>query len=186
MKIVKNLQNLCSRRWLRPFCFRLSIGSMSPGLQRCHQQHPHSLLSFPPESASRPVDIPSAAFWSRRQGIVVGTVLNYIESQFDWWSCTTGDEQRSKPVEANPRRPLSQSWLEESSLPAQRPPWCLAGPLILPPFILCILFIIINKDRRQEGDFSDIPVIIGHTKDEGVYAVTEVTFNITKEIRSPS
>ena len=38
------------------------------------------------------------------------------------------------------------------------------------------------KNRPQEGDFSDIPVIIGHTKDEGVYAVTEVTFNIIKEI----
>ena len=46
MKIVKNLQNLCSRRWLRPVCFRLSIGSMSPGFQPHQQQNPHHYL-FP-------------------------------------------------------------------------------------------------------------------------------------------
>ena len=34
----------------------------------------------------------------------------------------SGDEQRSKPVEANPRRPLSQPRLKNPSLPSQRPP----------------------------------------------------------------
>jgi len=56
----------------------------------------------------------------------------------------------------NPWKPIHDGLF--LSLDSKNPPFLPKDPL----------------DALQEGDFSDIPVIIGHTKDEGVYAVTEV------------
>jgi len=56
----------------------------------------------------------------------------------------------------NPWKPIHDGLFLDIN--SKTPPFLLKDPL----------------DSLQEGDFSDIPVIIGHTKDEGVYAVSEV------------
>ena len=113
------------------------------------------ILCYPSECASWSVDIPSEAFWPRRQG-KLGQFSNrnyttYIHQktlrelgpttpslEHD---ATAGDEQRSKPLEANPRRTLSQPRLKNSSFSPQRPTWFLAG--LLPHLFLWRIIILL-------------------------------------------